>query len=217
MQSMMKLHEFVDVFLTRSIPRLMRRRPTNNNNKNNENDGGGGSIGRSSVASDETPSQAWHRGQLAEQFPALKEEYRIPVYAETSTASIQDKLFQTNVLWGAADTPTLLHRDPFHTLLAQAVGYQYVRVYPADQTSFLYPHPDPFSRNLSLIRSSELHRSSGPSLLSNFPLLAQASYMECILKPGEILYIPQGCWYFGSTLCYSLSMSFWFTHNKPQR
>jgi lysine-specific demethylase 8 len=207
MQSMMKLHEFIDVFL------LKTAKP------------------RRSITGGETPSLAWHRGHLTDQFTILQDDHNVPVFVQSTPA---DKLYQSSSLWAPANTPTFLHRDPFHTMVAQVVGHQYVRIYPADQMQYIYPHPDPFNRNTSLIRSPMLDRFHGDAtatatttsfaeeqsnldLASRFPLLSQATYMECVLKPGELLYIPQGYWYFAKTLSYTFALSFQFAESKPSR
>jgi hypothetical protein len=43
-----------------------------------------------------------------------------------------------------------------------------------------------------------------------FPLFGSAPYTECILRPGEMLYIPPGCWHYVRSLSTSFSVSFWW-------
>ena len=43
-----------------------------------------------------------------------------------------------------------------------------------------------------------------------WPLLAQATYTETILSPGDALYIPSGVWHYVRGLSVSLSVNFWF-------
>ena len=46
--------------------------------------------------------------------------------------------------------------------------------------------------------------------LSRFPRHMEARYVECILHPGECLYIPRGWWHYVRSLSASCSVSFWW-------
>lgn len=43
-----------------------------------------------------------------------------------------------------------------------------------------------------------------------WPLFLQAEYQECILAPGESLYIPLGWWHYVESMSVSVSVSFWW-------
>ena len=43
-----------------------------------------------------------------------------------------------------------------------------------------------------------------------FPGFAQAAYVECVLGPGECLYLPPGWWHYVRSLSASFSVSFWW-------
>ncbi len=45
---------------------------------------------------------------------------------------------------------------------------------------------------------------------ARFPLLRNARIMDVILEPGEILFLPVGCWHFVKGLDMSITMT--FTH-----
>ena len=46
--------------------------------------------------------------------------------------------------------------------------------------------------------------------LFEFPKIRDAVYQECILKEGQMLYIPKGCWHYIRSLSVSFSVSFWW-------
>lgn len=52
--------------------------------------------------------------------------------------------------------------------------------------------------------------------LQKYPNFAKAKYTETIVGPGEMLFIPRGCWHFVASLTVSFSVSFWFQSNTTQ-
>jgi lysine-specific demethylase 8 len=51
---------------------------------------------------------------------------------------------------------------------------------------------------------------SEDAILKSFPEFSRARGFECILDPGDLLYIPPSCWHFVRSLSTSFSVSFWF-------
>ena len=45
---------------------------------------------------------------------------------------------------------------------------------------------------------------------SRFPLFHEAPYVDCVLEPGQMLYIPSGWWHFVKAMGVSFSISFWW-------
>jgi len=43
-----------------------------------------------------------------------------------------------------------------------------------------------------------------------FPLFLSSDYLECLLKYGDMLYIPPGFWYYGRSLTYNCLVNFLF-------
>ena len=108
-----------------------------------------------------------------------------------------------NAWFGPAGTVSPLHTDPKHNVLCQVRGKKYVRLYASDQTEHLYPHGDKLLGNTSQVDLENVD-------LSAFPKFGEASGLEGVLEPGDMLYIPPGCWHFIKSLSQSFSVSFWF-------
>ncbi|KAF2675530.1 Clavaminate synthase-like protein [Microthyrium microscopicum] len=89
------------------------------------------------------------RGYLAQhdlfsQVPELRKDIAIPDYCWTSppdTAQDVQELAEPklNAWIGPAHTVSPAHTDPHHNILAQVVGYKYVRLFAPDQAKCLYP------------------------------------------------------------------------------
>ncbi|CAG8571702.1 12888_t:CDS:2 [Acaulospora morrowiae] len=139
----------------------------------------------------------------------------------------------TNAWFGPKGTISPMHTDPYHNLLAQVVGRKYVRLYSPNETYKVYPfEKDGFLNNTSQVSAAcsrsafffccmtrifeanqtfivVLNRMSKVEVenpnLDQFPLFATAQYKECILEPGELLYIPPGWWHYVRSLSVSFS------------
>jgi len=81
-----------------------------------------------------------------------------------------------------------LHWDNlyFHAFNSQIYGQKEWYLYAPDQTCFLYPSKD--QRNASMIREVR------PDL-ERFPLFKKAVSHQCVVEPGEMLFIPAGWWH----------------------
>ena len=87
---------------------------------------------------------------LFAQIPSLRADVSIPDYCfctphqylpanidPTATQKLEDPLL--NAWFGPKGTISPLHTDPYHNVLAQVVGYKYVRCYRPGMTEWLYP------------------------------------------------------------------------------
>lgn len=98
---------------------------------------------------------------------------------------------------------TPLHHDPHYNLLAQVVGTKYVRLYHPGHTDSLYPYTTGLTKNSSQVDIDD------PDLRAH-PAFAQVAAMECMLQPGQMLFIPPGWWHYVKALSVSFSVSFWW-------
>jgi ribosomal protein L16 Arg81 hydroxylase len=88
----------------------------------------------------------------------------------------------------------------------QAVGNKHVVLFPETQTPFVAAFEEGILTNTSQI---DLEQSE-EEILKKFPDFGSAQGFECILMPGDLLYIPPNCWHFVKSLSTSFSVSFWF-------
>jgi len=101
-------------------------------------------------------------------------------------------------LWfGPAGTRTPFHHDLTNNFMAQVIGRKRVRIVPA----IALPH----LRN-------ELHCytdiDGGDCDHERYPELHNVPLLDCILHPGELLFLPIGCWHYVHGLDVSVTISF---------
>jgi lysine-specific demethylase 8 len=144
--------------------------------------------------------------ELFQQVPELKEDFDIPLYCFSDDDKDDDDI-AVNVWFGPGGTVSPLHTDPKHNCLCQVFGTKYVRLYTSDQTEFIYPYdPEDILSNTSRIDLEEKYSN----IVEKYPKFDSATGFECILEPGDVLYIPPKCWHFVKSLSPSCSLSFWF-------
>jgi len=198
-------------------------------------------------------AEARQTGYLAQhdlfaQIPSLRADISIPDYCYCEpapsphlthikpTVKLEEPLL--NAWFGPAGTVSPLHTDPYHNILAQVVGYKYVRLYAPEETKKLYPRTvDENGVDMSNTSQVDLDEAmsawngiscwpDNPAADSNdntellqqnrkdfeaqFPTFKSAPYLEAILAPGELLYLPIGWWHYVRSLTPSFSVSFWF-------
>ena len=143
---------------------------------------------------------AQHR--LFDQIPELAKDIMTPDYCVLGENDVD-----TNAWFGPEGTISNLHHDPKHNLLSQVVGQKYIRLYEHKHTSRLYPY-DGVMSNTSQVVDVENFRSASEK--KKYPLFPTTPYFDCVLKPGEMLYIPPRVWHYVRSLETSFSVSFWW-------
>ena len=95
--------------------------------------------------------------------------------------------------------------------LVQAAGFKYIRLFAPEETTKLYPRMHP--------RADKANRAKEPNVSKvrvelpdpeAHPLFVDANYVEMIIGPGDMLFIPKGTWHYIRSLTTSLSINFWF-------
>jgi len=143
------------------------------------------------------------RGYLAQhplfsQIPALRADIATPDYCSLLGGSVE-----LNAWLGPAGTVTPLHHDPLPNLLCQVVGAKHVRLYAPSESKRLYPHAAGLCTNSSQVDVCAPDAAA-------FPLFADAAFVDCVLGPGEALFIPPRWWHHVIALTSSFSVSFWW-------
>jgi hypothetical protein len=144
-----------------------------------------------------------------------------------------------NAWFGPRGTVSPLHTDPHHNIFAQVVGHKYIRVYPPSATASLHPRSvDSTGVNMSNTSRIDLdeamrlfaeidafpesegrgfrEKGSGWVECSRrefeklYPGFVGEEYLECVVGPGECVYLPRGWWHYVRSLSPSFSVSFWW-------
>lgn len=115
----------------------------------------------------------------------------------------------TNIWLGTSNTATTLHFDSYDNFLCQVMGYKYVRLYSQSQNAMLYQ--DKGNRRTATRAQGNLSQVDvGNVDIDKFPLFEQAQFLDTVLGPGEMLYIPNQWWHYVRALSVSFSCNFWF-------
>jgi ribosomal protein L16 Arg81 hydroxylase len=101
-------------------------------------------------------------------------------------------------LWiGPGGTITPLHHDVLDIILTQVRGSKRIRLFAPEQKSFLY-------NSIGVFSDVDVEQPN----FEKFPLYRYAEPIEFDLRPGEMLYLPDGHWHQVHSLEPSISISF---------
>ncbi|KRE88693.1 cupin [Frateuria sp. Soil773] len=129
-----------------------------------------------------------NRQALAELWDDIEQ---IPEYLDASNGG-------GGFFWfGPAGTITPFHHDLTNNFMAQVVGRKRLLLMPACELANVYNHRHCFTPV-----------DGGAVDLARFPNMARAQVMECVIGPGEILFLPVGCWHYVEALDTSVTMAF---------
>ena len=147
---------------------------------------------------DDTSRMYLAQHPLLEQIELLREDVLIPEYCH-----LTGEISSINAWIGPSGTVTPAHTDPHHNIFVQIVGYKYIRLYHPSCSSSLYPDQEGLTSNTSTVDIDNVDEDA-------FPLFSQLEYYDCILGPGESLFIPKGWWHYVKSLTTSASVSIWW-------
>ena len=113
-----------------------------------------------------------------------------------------DKMGPPRFWLGPAGTVTPLHCDYDDNIFAQIWGSKRIFLSPPHHDQFLYP------REANAILFGSPFDPEAPDF-EKFPQARQAAMIECIVNPGEMLYVPAGWYHQVRALTFSLSSNRW--------
>jgi hypothetical protein len=102
---------------------------------------------------------------------------------------------------GSAGTRSMLHSDLKENLFCQIWGQKAVTLLPWRDSAAAYPFPD----NLVNSQVDVAHPD-----LARFPRLRSVTFFSSTIEPGDIVYIPRGCWHDIRSRTPSVSVNHWF-------
>lgn len=140
--------------------------------------------------------------QLFDQIPELKNDIIEPEYCCFSEED-EDEHIDIMAWYGPKGTLSPLHHDPKKNLLAQVVGEKQIFLFSPEDSVYLYPHEHELLNNTARIdpRNPDFRK---------FPMYKEAKGYCCVLRSGQMLYIPPKWWHFVESLSVSFSVSFWW-------
>lgn len=130
--------------------------------------------------------------QRPEMQPLLEDFTVFPEYLNQTAAGRQCFLW-----FGPAGTVTPLHHDTSNILMAQVAGRKRYRLIPASQWQYVYNSEGVFSDV----------DCENPDL-SRYPKFRDASTIDIVVEPGEVLFMPVGWWHHVRALDVSMTVSF---------
>ena len=113
-----------------------------------------------------------------------------------------DKMGPPRFWVGPAGTVTPLHCDYDDNIFAQVWGRKRIILSPPHHDAFLYP-----SEANAILFGSPFDPEAPD--FDKFPLARQASMIECLVEPGDMLYVPAGWYHQVRSLTFSLSSNRW--------
>jgi hypothetical protein len=113
-------------------------------------------------------------------------------------------LRETNFWLSPGDNLTSLHYDIAHNFLAVVRGEKRLVLFDPSQTPRLYPNP--VSSKVPHLSRVDLERPDR----EKFPLMQEATRWECLLHPGEMLFIPVLWWHQVYSIGLTMSVNFWW-------
>jgi len=111
---------------------------------------------------------------------------------------------ERNVWLGPGGTYTPLHFDNRNNFLCQIFGYKKVTLFAPSDSEFLYSNG-----NISQVDITNVNEEE-------FPLFASATAYECVLEPGEAIFIEKNWWHSVVSLSPSLSVNHWMFQSEEE-
>lgn len=107
----------------------------------------------------------------------------------------------TRVWIGSAGTRSMLHSDLKDNLFCQLWGEKDVVLLPWQYSRAAYPFPDNLVNSMVDVSLPDVRR---------FPRLRGVPFRYARMRPGDVLFIPRGCWHDIRSITPSVSVNHWY-------
>lgn len=131
-------------------------------------------------------------------FPELLPDLSRPDYNIPS-----DVIVNQNLWMGGAGCVSPLHYDSNENFLMQVIGRKELIMFAPEDGKYLYPSHQQGGIHLSQVDLDNLN-------LNQFPAVALAKPIRCLLEPGDVLFIPPNWWHHVRSLDMCLSVNYWW-------
>jgi lysine-specific demethylase 8 len=133
-------------------------------------------------------------------------DYLNPLYADIEMpAVVASKKATRACFWiSGANSTGPLHYDLDENIHAVVTGRKHFLLYDYEQSPKLYPK-SAFSRFPHMSEVDVAHPDD-----ARFPRFREAQGYEATLDPGDMIYMPTGCWHRVTTLEPCIAVNFWF-------
>lgn len=148
--------------------------------------------------------------ELFKHFPDLLDDVDFSIMSKR-------KLRNHTAGWiGPGGTVTGYHIDWADNIFVQIVGRKFVKLVPYDQSKLMYPSRKYDSNTLmSSVNADDYDQG-------RFPEFAKVDAMYAVLEPGDMMFIPRGCWHYVRAIDPSISVNNFgidwksFVRDKPR-
>ncbi|MEM9256401.1 MAG: cupin-like domain-containing protein [Pseudomonadota bacterium] len=126
------------------------------------------------------------------------------------------RIYNTNLWFGGGNNTTLLHYDAWDSVMMLNKGEKEFVIFPSDQSEFI-PQYSPL--NLSKLAQGTVLSSKIKPLNIQPKYRAQfqkAKGFRATLKPGEVIFVPAGCWHFVQSSGINMAVNF-FLYTASRR
>ena len=153
---------------------------------------------------DDRPIKKYSRfNRILHDHPELKKDFDMKWLLSMRNTISSGQTFQ--VFIGGKGTKTHIHCAAEHNLFTQVYGQKHWIIYPPEFDCVLEP---------SVTRTPYFHTAFDPDKpdYEKFPAMKYMDRYECLLEPGDILFLPPSYWHHVKNLSGSIGVAFrWFS------
>jgi hypothetical protein len=140
-------------------------------------------------------------------FPSLHKDVAVPDFCQEDSHNVGHGRLYSVMLWlGPRGCVSPMHFDPLDNCLMQFVGRKHILLYAPKPGGWHYAGENGQQSNTSPINPEE------ETTWEHYPLFQQEAPtpMQCVLSPGDLLYIPAKWWHFVRSVDTSASVNVWW-------